>query len=86
MLSDHVNIGKEIERQLHAVGINTIEDLSACGAETAWLKIQEIDPSACLNRLMGLEGAVQNIRWHDLPEADKRRLKAFYQDHKLPVT
>ena len=43
-----------------------------------WLKIKEMDESACINRLMALEGAIQNIRWHDLSEDDKKNLKEFY--------
>lgn len=35
------------------------------------VEIKEIDESACINRLMALEGAIQNIRWHDLSEEDK---------------
>lgn len=31
------NIGKELKRQLHEVGINTVEELTATGAEQVWL-------------------------------------------------
>ena len=48
------------------------------GSKEAWLKIKEIDDSACLNRLMALEGAIQNIRWHNLSEEDKDNLRNFY--------
>ena len=69
-LSKLPNIGKAVEKQLNDVGINTVDDLIDLGSKEAWLKIQEIDESACLNRLMALEGAIQNIRWHDLSEKD----------------
>ena len=65
------NIGKEIEKQLNAVGIHTCDDLVNAGSQEAWLKIKAMDPSACVNRLMALEGAIQNIRWHSLPEEEK---------------
>ena len=42
-LSKLPNIGKEVERQLNQVGINTYEELEELGAEKAWLKIQESD-------------------------------------------
>jgi predicted enzyme related to lactoylglutathione lyase len=32
---------------------------------------------------MALEGAIQNIRWHNLPDKDKQRLKEFYERNKI---
>ena len=58
-LSKLPNIGKVLEKQLNDVGINTVDDLINLGSKEAWLKIKEIDDSACLNRLMALEGAIQ---------------------------
>ena len=76
------NIGKELEKQLNMAGINTYDDLVNSGSKEAWLKRKAIDPTACLNRLMALEGALQNIRWHDLPDLDKNNLKDFYENNK----
>ena len=50
-LSKLPNIGKAVEAQLIQVGIETPEALRQVGAKAAWLKIQEIDPSACIHRL-----------------------------------
>ena len=77
-LSKLPNIGAVLEKQLNDVGINTIDDLINLGSKETWLKIKEIDDSACLNRLMALEGAIQNIRWHNLSEEDKDNLRNFY--------
>ena len=76
------NIGPEIAKQLVEAGIHTYDDLANIGSCEAWLRIKAIDPSACVNRLMSLEGAIQNIRWHNLLEADKVRLKEFYKENK----
>ena len=65
-LSKLPNIGKVVEKQLNEVGINTVDDLINIGSKEAWLKIKKIDESACINRLMALEGAIQNIRWYNL--------------------
>ena len=78
-LSKLPNIGKKLEEQLNEVGIESYDDLANIGSKEAWLKIKEIDESACINRLMALEGAIQNIRWHNLSDDDKRNLKEFYQ-------
>ena len=76
-LSKLPNIGKVVEKQLNEVGINTVDDLINIGSKEAWLKIKKIDESACINRLMALEGAIQNIRWYNLSDDDKENLKEF---------
>ena len=81
-LSKLPNIGNVLEKQLNDVGIKTIDDLINLGSKEAWLKIKEIDDSACLNRLMALEGAIQNIRWHNLSDEDKDNLRDFYNSQK----
>lgn len=81
-LSKLPNIGKVLEEQLNEVGINTADELIDIGSKEAWLRIREVDESACINRLMALEGAVQNIRWHDLSDDDKKNLRDFYSTFK----
>lgn len=81
-LSNCINIGKVVEEQLLSVGIDTPEKLKQTGSREAWLKIKAIDPSACYNRLCALEGAIRNVRWHDLPAQVKAELKDFYQSFR----
>lgn len=61
-LSSLPNIGKTVEEQLFRVGISSVDELKRIGAKEAWLKIQEIDESACIHRLMALEGAIQGVK------------------------
>ena len=79
-LSKLPNIGKVLEKQLNDIGINTFDELKEMGSRGTWLKIKELDPSACLNRLYALEGAILGIRWHNLPEDKKIELKNFYKE------
>lgn len=81
-LSKLPNIGKVVEEQLNQAGIFTEENLKKTGAKAAWLKIQESDPSACMHRLLALEGAIRGVRKTELPEDVKADLKEFYQWHK----
>ena len=81
-LSKLPNIGKAVEEQLILVGIKTTDDLKKIGAKSAWLKIQEIDESACINRLMALEGAIQGVKKTMLSDEVKADLKDFYQRYK----
>ncbi len=81
-LSKLPNIGKEVERQLNIIGIFTYNELKDIGTEQAWLKIQEIDSSACIHRLLALEGAIQGVKKVALPQDRKAELKEFYNWHK----
>ena len=76
------NIGKTVEAQLVQVGIDSADELKRIGAKEAWLKIQEIDESACIHRLMALEGAIQGVKKNMLSDEVKEDLKEFYQGHK----
>ncbi|AUN04291.1 TfoX/Sxy family protein [Clostridium botulinum] len=76
------NIGKEVERQLNKVGIFTYDELKDIGTEQTWLKIQEIDASACIHRLLALEGAIQGVKKTALSQERKADLKDFYNWYK----
>lgn len=82
-LSRQPNIGKAVEEQLNQVGITTLEELKNIGAKQAWLKIQSIDPSACIHRLYALEGAIRGVKKAELPGEVKEDLKEFYNKMKL---
>lgn len=81
-LSDLPNIGPVIEQQLHDVGIETEEQLRTIGAKEAWLRIKAIDPSACPNRLYGIEGAIRGIKKTTLPSEVLSDLKNFAHEKK----
>lgn len=77
------NIGKVVAEKLKEVGITTSEELRKVGAEQAFIRLQTIDEGACLCMLQGLEGAVQGIRWHNLPKERKEELKEFYRMRRI---
>ena len=79
-LSKLPNIGKAVEEQLNKVGIDTSEKLRELGAERAWLEIQKIDESACIHRLLALEGAICGVKKTDERKAE---LKEFYNKNKI---
>lgn len=81
-LSKLPNIGKVVEEQLNQVGIFSEEDLKSVGAEAAWIKMQQIDESACIHRLLALEGAILGVKKTLIPEERKAELKEFYNKHK----
>jgi len=77
-LSSLPNIGKTIETKLNAAGIFTREELAKCGSRAAFTRIRTADPQACYSMLCAIEGAIQGVRWHDLPAAAKDELKRFF--------
>lgn len=76
------NLGPVTEAQLNEVQIETYEQLKDIGSQQAWLRIKAIDDSACYNRLLGLEGAIQMIKKKDLSVEKKAELKEFYNRFK----
>lgn len=84
-LSKLPNIGKKLEEQLIQIGINNADELKETGAKDAWLKIQAIDESACIHRLLALEGAIEGVKKTLLQDEVKADLKEFYQCHKIHV-
>lgn len=76
------NIGSTVERQLEQAGIGTAEALRQLGSREAWLRIQAIDESACIHRLLALEGAIRGVRKAELPEDVRAELREFYRRHK----
>ena len=81
-LSKLPNISKIVEEQLIRVGIDSADELKKIGAKSAWLKIREIDESACINRLMALEGAVEGVKKNMLSDEVKADLKEFSRKNK----
>jgi DNA transformation protein and related proteins len=81
-LSGHINIGKDTEKKLKQVGIDSFQKLKITGTEQTFIKLQTIDPGACLSLLCAIEGAIEGIRWHDLSPEKKQELKAFHKTVK----
>lgn len=81
-LSNLMNIGKAAEEQLNQVGITTYDQLKEIGSKQAWLKIKAIDNSACIHRLLALEGAIEGVKKSQLSDEMKAELKEFYNAMK----
>ena len=72
-----MNIGKEMEKKLKSVGIDSPEKLIESGSKQAFLKLKAAYPQVCLVHLYALEGAVQDMEFNNLPEGKKKELKEF---------
>ena len=76
-LTSMINIGKEMERKLKTVGIDSSEKLIEVGSKEAFLKLKAEFPQVCLVHLYTLEGAIHNTEYNRLPEDKKKELKEF---------
>ena len=68
------NLGMASVNILHAVGINTLEDLRRVGSVDAYLRIIARDINVSKVMLYALEGALLDIHWNDLEPDLKARL------------
>ncbi len=79
-LSKLPNVGKVLEKNLLAVGIETPQQLREVGVEEAFLRIrQQQDSGACLHMLYGLQGALLGISDSLLPVEKKQELQTFFK-------
>ena len=76
-LTSMMNIGKEMERKLISIGIDSSEKLMELGAKQAFVKLKQEYPQVCLVHLYTLEGAIQSIEFNSLSEDKKKELKEF---------
>ena len=76
-LMSMMNIGKEMEKKLASVGIDSSEKLLEAGAKDAFIRLKQKYPNVCLVHLYTLEGAIQNMEFNCLSEDKKRELKEF---------
>ena len=82
-LTDLPNVGKVLEQNLLAAGITTPEQLREVGVKEAFIRIKMQDPTACVQMLYGLAGAVEGIQDTLLPEDYKRTLREFHRSLSL---
>ena len=73
------NIGKVLEKLLLSVNIETPQQLCSVGAQEAFLRIRQVDSTACFSMLCALQGAIANVRWHHLPPQTKNDLRTFFK-------
>ena len=81
-LSKLPNIGDVMEKRLAAVGINDVATFKEIGSKEAFIKLRLHEGDTCFSSLCGLEGAIQNIRWHNLSSETKEDLKKFFDSFK----
>lgn len=76
------NIGKELERKLKIIGVNSAEDLKKLGSKETFFQLKQRFPEVCLVHLYTLEGAITDTNFNELSEETKKALKSFSDEWK----
>ena len=76
------NIGKETERKLQSVEINSAEELKQLGSKEAFFRLKTRYPQVCLVHLYTLQGAIDNTEYNQLPAETKKDLKEYSDKFK----
>lgn len=76
------NIGKELERKLNIIGIESAEDLKQLGSKKTFFRLKQRFPEVCLVHLFTLEGAITDTNFNELSEETKKDLKEFFDEWK----
>ena len=71
-LTSMMNIGKEMERMLISIGIDSSEKLIELGSKQAFVKLKQEYPQVCLVHLYTLEGAIQNTEFNSFQKTRKK--------------
>jgi len=74
-LTDLPNIGSALAARLEAIGVTDHDELASLGSVDALVKIGAATGSGCTSMLYALEGAIQGVRWHSLPQQVRQELK-----------
>lgn len=76
------NIGKETARKLNEAGIDSYDTLVHLGTEKVFMKLKSKNPDTCINLLYSVEGAIEGVKWNEIPKERKFELIEFFNKNK----
>ena len=70
------NIGPKSSEWLASIGVNTLDDVAALGVVETYKRVKAAYPEkVTLNMLWGLQAALLDIPWNELPQDIKEQLR-----------
>ncbi len=70
------NLGPKSSEWLASIGVHSLEDVARLGAVETYRRVKAAHPEkVTLNMLWGLQAALLNIPWNELPLDIKEELK-----------
>jgi len=71
------NIGKELEKKLKLIGIDSAEALRKSGSKEVFFRLKTSFPNVCLVHLYALQGAIDGLAYNELSAKVKWDLKDY---------
>jgi hypothetical protein len=75
------NLGSKSREWLASVGIHTLDDVAALGVVETYKRVKSVYPEkVSMNLLYGLQAALLDLPWSELPPDLKAELKSQVHD------
>lgn len=75
------NLGPTSARFLHNAGITSREQLERLGSVRAYSMVRQVEPTASLNLLWALEGAISGLHWREVAKEHRTSLLLALEAH-----
>ena len=76
------NLGPKSAQFLQRAGIKSFEQLKELGSVRAYSMVKHIEPSASLNLLWALEGAISGLHWREVAKEHRTSLLLALETHE----
>lgn len=76
------NLGPKSAQFLEHAGITSHEQLERLGSVRAYSMVKEVEPSASLNLLWALEGAISGLHWREVAKEHRTSLLLALETHE----
>jgi len=85
VLADLPNLGPKLIRELESIHIASTEAFRSRGALRSAILLVDQGFDVCASKLYALEGAIRGVRWHDIPQEERRGLWDAFQDQRPSI-
>jgi DNA transformation protein and related proteins len=68
------NLGPKSAQYMQRAGITSFEQLKCLGSVAAYSMVKQVEPSASLNLLWALEGAISGLHWQEVAKEHRTSL------------
>jgi DNA transformation protein and related proteins len=85
-LAQLANLGPKSAQFMQRAGITSFEQLKHLGAVRAYSMVKHIEPSASLNLLWALEGAISGLHWQQVAKEHRTSLLLALETHEQSKT
>lgn len=81
-LAQVANLGPKSAQFMLSAGITSFEQLKRLGSVKAYSMVKRVEPSASLNLLWALEGALSGLHWREVAKEHRTSLLLALETHE----